>query len=79
MKIIYQSEYGVAVLVPADCGLSILEIGMKDVPDGVPFWIVEDNELPVDAPQEAWEIEVSSMGDPSGIGGTYEEKNDDQN
>ena len=57
MKIIYQSYYGVAVLSPADCGLTVLEIGQKDVPEGLPFWLVNEGDLPLDTPQEAWHLD----------------------
>ncbi|UYU30513.1 hypothetical protein [Siccibacter colletis] len=73
MKVIYQSEYGVAVLSPADCGLTVLEVGQKDVPAGLPFWLVNEAELPLDIPQEAWELDEAALGEPSGIGGTYRE------
>ena len=60
-RIIYPTDEGVAVIVPADCGLSIEEIAAKDVPpvvvmqDGVvvsstprPFQIVDVSEVPSD-------------------------------
>lgn len=74
--IIYQSDLGVAVLMAApECGLSILEVGQKDVPAGVPFWIVNREELP-DAPQETWEL--NDMPKPDGVGGTYKGEANDQ-
>lgn len=71
--IIYSGSHGVMVLIPADCGLSLLEIGQKDVPAGVLFWMVDRNEFPHDVPQEAWELDEAALGEPSGIGGTYRE------
>lgn len=47
-RIIYPTDEGVAVIVPADCGLSIEEIAAKDVPAGKPFQIVDVSEIPSD-------------------------------
>ena len=48
-RIIYPNDDGgVAVIVPADCGLTIEEIAAKDVPAGKPYEIVEDSEIPSD-------------------------------
>jgi hypothetical protein len=47
-RIIYPTDEGVAVIVPADCGLSIEEIAAKDVPAGKPFQIVDVSEVPSD-------------------------------
>ena len=57
-RIIYPTpEGGVAIIVPAlDCGLTIDEIAAKDVPAGVPFKIVEADEIPADRTfRNAWE------------------------
>jgi hypothetical protein len=47
MKIIYQTETGVAIIHPTG-ELSIEEVAAKDVPAGVPFRIVNDDEVPTD-------------------------------
>ena len=48
-RIIYPTDDGgVAVIVPADCGLTIEEIAAKDVPNGVPFEIVDVADIPED-------------------------------
>jgi hypothetical protein len=47
-RIIYPTDEGVAVIVPADCGLSIEEIAAKDVPAGKPFEIVDVSDIPED-------------------------------
>jgi hypothetical protein len=47
-RIIYPTDEGVAVIVPADCGLTIEEIAAKDVPAGKPFEIVDVSEVPSD-------------------------------
>ena len=48
-RIIYPTDDGgVAVIVPADCGLTIEQIAAKDVPAGKPFQIVDVSEVPSD-------------------------------
>ena len=48
-RIVYPTDDGgVAVIVPAECGLTIEEIAAKDVPEGKPFEIVDVSEIPSD-------------------------------
>lgn len=48
MKIIYtNNEGGVSVIIPTG-ELSIEEVAAKDVPEGVPYEIVEDDVIPAD-------------------------------
>ena len=47
-RIIYPTDEGVAVIVPADCGLTVEEIAAKDVPAGKPYQIVDVSEIPSD-------------------------------
>ena len=55
-RIIYPTDEGVAVIVPADCGLSIEEIAAKDVPAGKPYKIVDVSDIPSDRTfRNAWE------------------------
>lgn len=57
-RIIYPTDNGgVAVIVPApDCGLTIEEIAAKDVPEGVPFKIINTDDVPSDRTfRDAWE------------------------
>ncbi len=56
-RIIYPTEQGVAILVPAkDCGLTVEEIALKDVPQGTPYKIVDVSEIPTDRTfRDAWE------------------------
>lgn len=70
-RIVYQlPAQPVAIMTPGDCGLSIEQIGQKDVPQGVPFWIVPADSIPSDRTfRDAWELDVASMGEPSGFGG----------
>lgn len=49
--------------------LTIEEIGEQAVPAGVPFWIIDSSAFPADRSfRAAWELDVESMGAPSGYG-----------
>ena len=56
-RIIYPTDDGgVAIIVPADCGLTIEEIAAKDVPAGKPYQIVDVADIPTDRTfRNAWE------------------------
>jgi hypothetical protein len=56
-RIIYPTDGGgVAVIIPADCGLTIEEIAAKDVPTGKPYKIVDVTDIPSDRTfRNAWE------------------------
>ena len=56
-RIIYPNdEGGVAIIVPADCGLTIEQIAAKDVPTGKPYKIVDVADIPTDRTfRDAWE------------------------
>ena len=59
-RILYQTEEGgVAVIVPTDnCGLTVEEIAVKDVPAGKPYRIVDASEVPTDLTfRNAWEYQ----------------------
>jgi hypothetical protein len=48
-RIIFSTDDGgVAVIVPADCGLTIEQIAAKDVPAGKPYEIVDVADIPSD-------------------------------
>ena len=48
-RIVYQDENGgIAIIVPADCGLTIEEIAAKDVPAGKPYSIVDVSDIPTE-------------------------------
>lgn len=68
--IVYNQENGIpAVCVPTpECLLihTIEEIAIKDVPAGASYKIVDDSELPIQYPQEAWEIEEVELNDGAG-------------
>ncbi len=56
-RIIYPTDDGgVAIIIPADCGLTIEEIATKDVPKGKPYKIVDVADIPTDRTfRNAWE------------------------
>jgi len=57
-RILYAQENGVlAIVIPVpDCGLTIDQIAEKDVPEGVPFTIVDVADIPTDRTfRGAWE------------------------
>jgi len=56
-RIIYPTDDGgVAIIIPADCGLTIEEIAAKDVPEGKPYKIVDGSDIPTDRTfRNAWE------------------------
>jgi hypothetical protein len=56
-RILYPTDAGgVAVIIPADCGLTIDEIAAKDVPEGKPYKIVDVSDIPSDRTfRDAWE------------------------
>jgi len=55
-RIIYPTDDGgVAVIIPADCGLTIEQIAAKDVPAGKPYEIVDADDIPSDRTfRNAW-------------------------
>ena len=61
-RIIYPTpEGGVAVIIPADCGLTIDQIASKDVPSGKPYLIIDSSLIPTDRSQrEAWTADFST-------------------
>ena len=67
-RIIYQNDTGgVAVLTPADCGLTIEQIAAKDVPTGKPYRIVDVSEIPTDRQwRDEWTVDEADLTD--GVG-----------
>ena len=67
-RIIYQNDTGgVAVLIPADCGLKIEQIAAKDVPTGKPYKIVDVSEIPNDREwRNEWTVDEADLTD--GVG-----------
>jgi hypothetical protein len=57
-RIIFPTDDGVAIIVPAECGLTIEEIAAKDVPAGKPYKIVDVADIPTDRTfRNAWEYQ----------------------
>lgn len=70
--IVYQGEDSLAVvLMPApNCGLTVEQIALKDVPFGKPFKMIDVSDLPADLTQRsAWIVEDADLTD--GIGADY--------
>ena len=67
-RIIYQNDTGgVAVLIPADCGLTIEQIAAKDVPTGKPYKIVDASDIPTDRQwRDEWTVDEADLTD--GVG-----------
>ena len=67
-RIIYQNdEGGVAVLIPADCGLTIEQIAAKDVPTGKAYKIVDVSDVTTDREWRAeWTVDEADLTD--GVG-----------
>lgn len=66
-RIIYMNNEGnLSIIIPVDCGLTIEQIAQKDVPKGVPYLIINSEDVPQDrSNREAWEADFSN---PDGIG-----------
>lgn len=66
-RIIYpNSNDGISIIIPAPCGLTIEEIAQKDVPAGLPYLIIDADDIPADrSNREAWDADFS---DPDGYG-----------
>lgn len=67
-------DSSIGILVPTEETLSIYSLEMvaqKDVSEGLPFWIVENSEIPTDRTfRDAWEI-PEEWGEPDGYGSQY--------
>lgn len=72
-RIVYQLlGEAASIMAPCACGLTIKQIGEKDVPPGVPFWIISHEDIPVDRSlRSSWELDVEALGAPAGVGGSY--------
>jgi len=65
-RIIYKNDDGtIALVIPApDCGLTIEQIALKDVPAGKPFKIINASDVPEDT--ASWVIDDADLTD--GVG-----------
>ena len=75
MRIIFENQdKSVGILIPTqECVdlFGIEAIAKKDVPEGLPFWIVEDVHIPESRTfRNAWEIDKETIGEPNGYGHT---------
>lgn len=71
MKIVFLNHEGsLCVLHPtpeAEATMSMFEIGRKDVPTGLPFKIVQDEDIPTDRTfRDAWTLDKKDLTD--GVG-----------
>ena len=85
-RIIYENQDGtIAVLIPApDCLAALTEqagsaeaalllVAEKDVPRGLPYWIVDTEVIPTDRTERnQWRLD-GTQGDPDGYGGESNE------
>ena len=65
MIIIFEINKEIKLLIPCTTELPLIQIGEKDIDLGIPFWIINYDDLP-NTPQETWKLE--NMGEPSGYG-----------
>ena len=67
-RIIYQNDQGgVAVIIPAECGLTIEQIAAKDVPTGKAYKIVDVADIPTDRQRRnEWAVDEADLTD--GVG-----------
>ena len=73
MRIIFENkDKSIGILIPTQECINIFgieAIAKKDVPNSLPFWIVEDDFIPQDRTfRGAWEIDRETMGEPHGYG-----------
>jgi len=68
---------GVAICTPSPEALetyTITEIALKDSPTGQPFWIVNEEDVCNDYTYyNAWELDIETLGEPTGYGMEYED------
>jgi len=65
MIITFEENNIIKLLIPSDTKNSIIKIGEKSIDYDIPFWVINENDLPT-TPQETWKFE--NMGTPSGYG-----------
>jgi hypothetical protein len=64
--LIFKYNDQVSILFPCSDFRTLIEIGEKDIPNGIPFWIANEFQLPFNTPQETWDLD--NMGTPDGYG-----------
>jgi len=67
-RIVYQNaDGGIAIIIPADCGLTVEQIASKDVPTGKPYKIVDATDVPADRQwRDDWSVDETDLTD--GVG-----------
>ena len=75
MRIIFENQdKSISILIPTQECIDLFgieAIAKKDVPEGLPYWIVDIEVIPADRTfRGAWEID-ESMGEPDGYGSEY--------
>lgn len=67
-RIIYKNDDGtLAIIVPANCGLTVEQIAQKDVPTGLNYKIVDVSDISSDRTfRNAWTIDDAELTD--GVG-----------
>ena len=76
MRIIFENQdKSIGILIPTQECIDLFgieAIAKKDVPSGLPYWIVNDDFIPQDRTfRGAWEIDKESMVEPHGYGHQY--------
>lgn len=70
-KIIFENfDKTIGIIHPSKEGyaLGMLMLGRKDTPKGLPFWIVDESEIPIDRTnRDAWQLD-GTQGVPDGYG-----------
>ena len=80
-RIIYKNlDNSVGVIIPTQEVLkfaTVLQVAEKDVPHNLPYWLVNDTDIPSDRTfRSAWEID-ENFGKPDGFGGLSNEFDDE--
>lgn len=67
-RIIYKNADGtIAIIIPANCGLTVEQIAKKDVPTGLKYKIVDVSDISSDRTfRDAWTIDEAELTD--GVG-----------
>jgi ribosomal protein S12 len=62
-RIIYKNTDGtIGIIIPADCGLTVEQIALKDVPTGLKYKIVNVSEILSDRTfRDAWTIDEAEL------------------
>lgn len=72
MKIVYNDNEGLKILITSTQNIDINIIAQKDVPSGILYKLIEDSELPPRDTRNFWTMEINESN-ADGIGLTKEE------